>query len=100
MSGLNDSTLFELRQQLSCQSKEILELAIHHEIDRLNKLRNEIIRIAGRSISEQNSLLEKVDLMVKNAEIARNELMYVYVDQFELGRLENDRAGHIGLNNN
>lgn len=81
-----------IRQQLSCDSKEILERAAHAELRRLRRLRDEVV-----SLQAGAAVLGKVDAEIGRVEQAIRQLAYVYIDQFEAGRAENDQAGRFGL---
>lgn len=83
-----------IRQQLSCDSKEILERAAHADLRRLHQLRIEVVGLqAGPAV------LDKIDAEIERVERAIRQLLYVYIDQFEPGRVENDQAGRFGLVN-
>lgn len=81
-----------LRQQLSCDSKELLERAAAIELNRLRELRGNVVRLQAGSAA-----LDRIDAEIACMELATKQLAYVYVDQFEAGRAENDLAGRMGL---
>jgi len=80
------------RQQLSCDSKEILERAAHTELNRLKRLHNDVCWLGADS-----KVLAQLDAETAKVELAIRQLIYVYIDQFEEGRAENDRYGRHGL---
>lgn len=85
-------TCVTLRQQLSCDSREILEHAGLAEIERLRRLRGDVVRLqAGTPV------LDRIDAEIARVELAIAQLAYVYIDQFEMGRAENDRSSRFGL---
>lgn len=81
-----------IRQQLSCDSKEILERAARAHLSRLHRLRDEVV-----SLQAGAAVLDKIDAEIGRVERAIRQLAYVYIDQFEAGRAENDQAGRFGL---
>lgn len=83
---------YPLRQQLSSDSKELLERAAHAEVARLAELRSNLFALQAGARA-----IDRVDVLIAAARRAINELAYVYADQFAAGRAENDRAGHTGL---
>lgn len=93
---MNDTALWPLRQQLSCASKELLESAMLAEIGRIAKLRDEICGL-GLPSKAMHAALDKIDERNAAATLALRQLGYVYIDQFERGRAENDSAGRSGL---
>jgi hypothetical protein len=80
------------RQQLSCDSKEILEHAAHAELSRLRSLRSELGNLQAGATA-----FVHLDARLDALELALRQLGYAYIDQFEEGRAENDRAGRLGL---
>lgn len=80
------------RQQLSCASKEILEQAVLTELNRLRSLRSELIALQVNA-----EAVARLDARIDDTQLAFRQLGYVYIDQFEEGRAENDRAGRLGL---
>lgn len=84
--------MVELRQQLSCESKEILELAGATRLKRLRDLRDEVCAL-GVGVD----VIDKVDAEIAKTELAVKQLLYVYIDQFAAGRAENDGAARHGL---
>lgn len=81
-----------IRQQLSCESKEVLERAAQADLARLHKLRAEVVGLQAGAVA-----LDRLDAEINRVELAIMQLSYVYIDQFEEGRVENDQAGRFGL---
>lgn len=81
-----------VRQQLSCDSKELLERCAQAELRRLQALRDDVCALRVDRLA-----LARVDALIEKAHLAQRQLGYVYLDQFEKGRLENDEAGRLGL---
>lgn len=88
----SEETMVELRQQLSCASKELLEAAADKELIRLSRLRDDLCCLTLDAVA-----LEKLDARIEAMLTAKRQLAYVYIDQFELGRAENDYGGRLGL---
>lgn len=80
------------RQQLSCESKELLERAAQVELHRLRALRDDLFRLQAGP-----EALARVDAEIAKVDLAMRQLAYVYIDQFEAGREENNRYGRLGL---
>lgn len=81
-----------VRQQLSCDSKELLERCVLAELRRLQALRDDVCALRVDRLA-----LARVDALIEKAHLALRQLGYVYLDQFEKGRQENDEAGRLGL---
>lgn len=80
------------RQQLSSDSLEMLQRCVAVERSRLTRLH-------GESLPHRPSpqYLASIAADLRALEGAERQLRYVYLDQFEAGREENDRAGRRGL---
>ncbi len=81
-----------LRQQLSYQSQQLLEAAAQTELKRLRALQDELT-----GLQADEKLLHRVRSNIDRVLLAINQLNFVYIDQFEAGRTENDQAGRLGL---